>query len=688
MCPTLFASEERGDHTVTISRRTFFRATAASALAAKAGLASAARKRRLNLLWIMTDQQPISTIRAYGGNPTIKTPHLDRIAAEGARFNRFHISAFPCSPSRACFLTGREAHNHGVITNDVLLAPEVPALGDILKKAGYSTGYVGKWHLSGSMYRQAGRKPFDGKWYFEKVADEKQFRYEKVQGGTGEDKPLHGFDHWVGGWEQYRSYLRDVGLGYLVDTTPVGNHNALPSGGDHTHAYSKLPQEHHMAAFFAAEADKFIRARKDSTDPFALVLSFFGPHLPVSPPKPWDDMYPIEQAALPANHHDKLKGKPLRQRINKRCYQLPHWQSLQFRDYIRRYWGYCSYIDHQIGRVLAALDASGKADDTIVLFTSDHGDMVGAHGFVFKLGHCGYDELLRVPFMLRCPGRIEPNTTCDVLAQSVDVLPTLLDLMDVPAPDQMDGRSFLPVLTGKAAHHRDTVICNSMDHNATVITERWKFVLNWNPRDLDELYDLKNDPGEMINLAGKESHADTVADMRARFSRWLTDTAHPYRETILAAMETVPESRIYDLWPEITDFKHFGGNTFEYSYVWHAVQAPPHDKKYWSFTHFANKDYAQDGEIVFRDTTWPDPPTLEWQASKDYAVGPIRVEVPPHAGPGKYAVRIGLYNPATRATPGHLIRGQGNSVTIGELTITKKGGKCAKIAYRPANGRK
>jgi len=640
------------------------------------------RGRRLNLLWIMTDQQPTNTLHAYG-NAKIKTPNLDRIASGGMRFDRFYIAAFPCSPSRACFLTGRYAHNHGVIVNDVPLDAAVPAVGDILKATGYTTGYVGKWHLSGNMYRGLpGREPYDGEWYFKRVSDPASFKYEKAQGGTGEDASQHGFDFWAGGWKDYRQYLRDVGLGKRVDETPVGNHNDLPSGPEGTHIYSELPEEHHMASFFADKATEFLGKQKESEAPFALTVSFYGPHLPVAPPKPWDDMYPIGDVPLPANHDDALEGKPARQLTNRRCYKRPGWNASQFRDYIRRYWGYCSYLDLQIGRVLDALDASGRADDTIVLFTSDHGDMIAAHGFVFKLCHCGYEELLRVPFLLRCPGHIPAGSSCDALVSSVDVLPTLLEMMDVPAPDGIEGRSFLSLAHGNSKIHRDTVFCGSMQNNFTVITNSWKYVLNWNPRDCDELYDRTRDPGEMKNLAADPAHATTVAEMRGTLAQWLEETGYPYRDQVLAAMKQAPDPYL-DLWPEITQFKYLGKGEFEYAYTWHAADAPPKEMKYWSFTHFANPKYADDGDIAFRDTTWPDPPTTAWQAGNTYPVGPIHVRVPGHAGPGKYTVRIGLYNPDKRVSAGNLLRGQGNSVTTGELLVEKKDGRIANITFKP-----
>ena len=359
-----------------LSRRSFLQGSAVSLAAAPMLQAAVEGKKKLNLLWIMTDQQPVHMLSAYA-NPGPETPHLDRLAREGMRFDRMYIAAFPCSPSRSCMLTGRYAHNHGVTTNDVPLDKSVPALGDIMKAAGYHTGYIGKWHLSGSMYRNIpGAKPFEGRWYYKRVEDATGYRYSKEEGDTGEDAPAHGFDHWVGGWKHYHDYLKAQGLGELVEGR-IGNHNDAPSGPEGTHIYSKIPEEHHMAAFFAKEAASFITDQQESEDPFSLVLSFFGPHLPVAPPKPWDERYSLDEVPLPENWQDPLKGKPDRQRSNRRCYKGKDWEERQFRDYVRRYWGYCSYIDAQIGRVFKALDESGQMDTTLVLFTSDHGDMAG-----------------------------------------------------------------------------------------------------------------------------------------------------------------------------------------------------------------------------------------------------------------------------------------------------------------------
>lgn len=652
---------------MAVSRRRFIKAGGVLAAGLLPDWASA-QNRRPNVIFIMTDQHPVDAIGAYG-NTGIKTPNIDRIAAEGVRFDRFYIAAFPCSPSRACYFSGRHAHNHGVIVNDVFFSHDIPSLGSVLKDQGYNTGYVGKWHLSGQMYRGRPNAPMNNEWYYQRVPNDERFQFERKPGGTGENAPQHGFDYWVGGWEHYHRYLRDVGLDEFADAK-IGNHSIAPSGPEGTHIYSKVPEEHHMSAFLAGKAVEFLEQQKTEETPFGLVLSFYGPHLPVAPPQPWDTMYSLDEVPLPENYPDSLESKPIRQRMNRRCYMQPRWTDEPFRDYVRRYWGYSSYIDHQIGRVLKALEDAGKADNTIVIFTSDHGDMMAAHGFVFKLGHCGYEELLRVPFTIRAPGRLQAGTACDKLITSVDVFPTLLGLLGINVPDGVDGQSFLPALEGHDIHEH--VFCNSMDHNLTVIGKRWKYVLNWSPRDIDELYDLENDPGEMTNLARQKAHAETVAHMREAALAWLKETGHPYAATIETAMALEPETRLFDLWPEITDFRDLGNGTFEYTYRWHVEDAPPRDTKYWSFTHFTNRRYARDGDIAFRDTTWPDVPTTEWKEGETRVVGPIRVKIPETAGPGEYDVRIGLYNPEKHEPIGMLLRGQGNAVPLGTLRIKKK----------------
>ncbi|MHC4795122.1 MAG: sulfatase-like hydrolase/transferase [Planctomycetota bacterium] len=520
-------------------RQVFIKSTGVVVLAIVAGFiinvpAHAARQRP-NILYIVTDQQPVSCVAAYG-NKILKTPHLDQLAEAGCTFHSSYIAAFPCSPSRASQLSGRYAHNHGVVENDVLFDEKIPCLGDLCKAAGYDTGYFGKWHLGGYMYRcpQASRpKDVSGKWFWQRVESEEGYKFKAVPGGLGEDGPQHGFETWVGGWKHFRDYLRTVGFDEIIEKRPrTGCHVIAPSGPDRKHVYSLIPEEHHVASFLARNAERFIRERATSEKPWCAVLSFYGPHHPVAPPKPWDEMYSLDQITLPENHYDTLEGKPASQRTEGNCYVLPRWDNNQFKDYIRRYWGYCSYIDKQIGRVLTALSDTNQWDNTITLFTSDHGDMIGAHGMIFKLGHCGYEELYRVPTIIYIPDVTKPGSRMDALASNIDFLPTLLEASGITIPVGIDGKSLLPLVKGKTTQHREMVFADSFNRSLICRDRRYKFVLNWNERGLDELYDLKADPGELKNLAYVAQYAELATKMRQQILDWLRETKHPYVEIV------------------------------------------------------------------------------------------------------------------------------------------------------------
>ncbi|MCY3681891.1 MAG: sulfatase-like hydrolase/transferase [Gemmatimonadetes bacterium] len=489
---------------------------------------------RPNVLLIMTDQQPVSTIGCYG-NSVVKTPAQDRLAQEGMRFDNFYIAAFPCTPSRATYLTGCYTHNHEVVANNVELDDALPSIGNTFRDAGYQTAWIGKWHLGGNMYRGlSGRGPFDDCWVQKRVDSARDFEFVQVEGGTGEDEPRSGFDHWVGGWKHFKAYLQTTGLPDEVKNAPrVGNHQAAPSAPDREHSVSLLGEDHHMAHFFADEMVSFLNANRDNS--FCAVLSFYGPHLPVCPPEPWDSMYDLDDVALPDNYDAPLEDKPRFQWDNARTYVRDVWSRDEVRDYVRRYWGYVSYIDAQIERVLNALDANGQAENTIVMFVSDHGDMVGQFGMVYKLTYCGYDTLMKVPCLVRWPGRIEAGSVNTSLNSSVDVMPTILDLAGVDIPEGVDGESIGGVLKGERDVAREEIFTDLMNRGVMIRQGSWKFVLNWKPlsggvRDLDELYNLADDPLEEHNLAYRDRAR--AASMRDLILSWLEETGHPYVNTI------------------------------------------------------------------------------------------------------------------------------------------------------------
>jgi arylsulfatase A-like enzyme len=485
-------------------------------------------RRPMNLLFIMTDQQPVSTLGCYG-NPLDPTPHLDGLAKKGLRLTNFYIGAFPCSPSRASILTGLYPQGHNVFTNNMVLADNIPSLGFLLRKTGYDTAYFGKSHLKGYMYRgEPGRQPFNGFWYYQGKPSPGGLLLQKIKGGQGEDSPQLGFGTWAGGWKQYHDYLQKAGLGDLLKDAPYpGNHNDLPSAPNSQHRYSLLSQEHHMASFFTQNAVRFLRSSSTKKNPFCLFLSYYGPHLPVAPPKPWNKKYSLGQCPLPANHHDTLEDKPSSQRENKYCYKLPGWNPRQFRDYIRRYYGYTSYIDSQIGRVLDTLKKSGLSDNTIVVFTSDHGDMMGAHGILYKMENSCYEEVGNVPFIISVPGTTRRASVSNGLVSSVDIFPTLLELLGLAPLKEVHGKSFAPLLRHPDKPFRSTLFIHWGPHSVVSFDGQWKYARHAKA-DTDELYNLRGDPGELKNLVNEKKYKALVKKKQQEIQAWLRETAHPY----------------------------------------------------------------------------------------------------------------------------------------------------------------
>ncbi len=504
-----------------------------------------------NVLFIMTDQHPLSCVGAYG-NQVIQTPNLNHLASEGHLLKNFYIAAFACSPSRASFLTGRFLHHHNVFTNNVILDPDIPSLGVLLEQAGYQTGYFGKAHLGGYMY--AGRTGGDGVdylhgpkdamdpvgekiqgyWHHERIEAAAGWLPKKQPGGAGEDRPQLGFSTWKGGWKDYKNWLVDQGRPDFA--AMAGNHDALQSAPEGAHMYSRLGEKYHMAKFFTDEAEKFISRASRNEKPWAAVLSYFGPHLPVSPPQPWDTMYSLDQVTLPVNLNDDLTGKPRLHYQPQLQYVRESWQDDQFRDYIRRYWGYSSYIDDQIGRIFKLLKATNLWNNTIIVFSTDHGDMVAGHGMIFKLGANAYEELFHVPAIIRIPEIRPSQNPIDPLTSSIDILPTILEAAKVDLPAGIDGQSLLPLLRGQTTDNRTEVFAEIHAMGAGKIimcrTDRYKYVYHWLSDDVDELYDLKEDPAEMTNLYKAPTHRAIVQSMRDKIITWSEQTGHRYHKLI------------------------------------------------------------------------------------------------------------------------------------------------------------
>jgi arylsulfatase len=377
-----------------------------------------------NLLFLWTDEQRPDTIGAYH-HPRAplrgRTPHTDRLAAGGALFEQAYCAEPLCTPSRATVLTGVYPHAHGAIHNNVPLPRTYPTIAELLRPHGYACGYAGKWHLGDELRPQRG---FD--WW-----------------SSIEDEYTH--DHRAEGYSSYHRWLVAHGV-----TPPDVDDDGSPVFSRLSAA--QLPEHLGKPAFLAQEARRFLDEHAGSTEgaagarPFALYVNFLEPHFPLR--GPWDDLFFPGDVRLPDTWQGPPDaGMPLRYRLRRDGFAAhnPHVGTDDVAGWtaaIARYWGLASLVDKYVGQILDHLEALGLVEDTIVVYSSDHGDMMGEHRLIAKA--MPYEASARVPLLLRGPG-IAPQRVAAPVSQ-VDLVPTLLDLLGIAAPAHVQGESLAPVL--------------------------------------------------------------------------------------------------------------------------------------------------------------------------------------------------------------------------------------------------
>jgi len=453
-------------------------------------------KQKPNILFLLTDQQRYDSLSCNGA-PNCRTPAIDQMAANGVRFTHAYTPIALCSPARASLLTGLYPHNHGqlsnmgnfngVFANQVLDKPVYPKL---LKEAGYNVGCVGKWHLAN-----------EG------------------------DKEQWGFDRWHP-YREWHQWLREDGIDFRIDRDEV---QRLEWGGNSAFCgRSTLSAERTMEAWAADKTIELIKHYAGSDTPFMIVSNFFGPHFPYAVPAPYDMMYNPNQVERWGNFDEQFINKPSIQqkemlRWNASHLTWPDWQRV-----IATYWGFCTFIDDQIRRIFDCLETTGLADETVVIFSSDHGDMLGSHR-LFNKGFHMYEETHHIPFVVRWPGITQMGATCDAFVNLVDLMPTLLEIGGANMPETFDGRSLVPFLRGETVEDwPEDVYAEFHGYEATlasvrmVRTKSWKYV--YNPYSEDELYDMQSDPHELNNLANHHGYKHILRRMKERMVNWLRRT--------------------------------------------------------------------------------------------------------------------------------------------------------------------
>ena len=436
------------------------------------------QSRRPNILLYCTDQQRFDTIGALG-NPHVQTPTLDRLVKGGTAFTHTYCQSPICTPSRASLMSGLyPSRVHNTRNGNATFPDSPPLISKLIADSGYDAGMIGKFHLQSSGKRTEPRLD-DGfrKWHFSHAPR----------------------DDWPVGEHDYADWVRDQG----------GDLNALRESPD------RVPEELHQTTWATERAIEFIddaEGARDPDQPWFLNLNIYDPHPPFIPPADYEARFDPE--AMPGPHFEpgdletqaKLKEADFQDEVRTPEEHRAH-------EAQARYYAMIALIDTQLARLLAHLEATGEADNTVVIFTSDHGETLGDHGLMYK-GCRFYEGLVRIPLLFHAPGRFATDLQSDALVEWLDLSATLLDLAGVPIPDYHQGKTLCPILDGNASpeDHRDFVRCEYFDalssyftggHGAFATMHRTrthKLCLYHSLGGVGELYDLEQDPWEHRDL--------------------------------------------------------------------------------------------------------------------------------------------------------------------------------------------
>lgn len=474
--------------------------------------------KRLSFLLIYTDQQRADTLGAWG-NRAISTPSIDDLCERGVSFTQSYCASPMCSPSRAAFATGRYPRINGCRWNGIPLPRSETTFMELLRDSGYATVLNGKLHLWPHQTR--------------KLTDP-SFGYEQSQiGENPRDHPYSAYREWR---EQHFPGLDDD---RRLRTYNEGLQTYVPA----------LPEEAHFSTWVADQTIEFLEA--GPTEPFLLTMSFIDPHHPFAPPEPFASQYDPISVPAPRYQSGELMDKaphfmevhkglvdPIlgrqansstRSRFPAGCVDLSAVTEHDWRQLVALYYGMISMVDAQIGRVMRVLKSRGLAERTVVIFISDHGELLGDHGLLFK-GPFHYDSVLRVPMVVCLPGLTEPRESA-ALVEQIDLTTTILQLAGLPVPNAMQGRSLLPLLEGSEWQGREAVLIERDDRYwdldmLTLRTERLKLTRYAN-KPYGELFDLHNDPGEVSNRWDDPAYRSVKSDLLGLLLDRLAETEDP-----------------------------------------------------------------------------------------------------------------------------------------------------------------
>ena len=433
-----------------------------------------------NVLVIQTDEHHFKTLGCYGGR-IVETPNIDWIANHGAIATSFYATTPVCSPSRGALISGRYPQNTPVTNNNISLGDHVVTFAEVLRRKGYKTGYAGKWHLDGL--------------------------------GKPQWAPIRKF-----GFDDNR-YMFNRGHWKKFEITNDGPRVAAIKRGKPFYGVENADKESFSTDWLANRTIDFINTNK--AKPFCYMVSFPDPHGPNTVRKPYDTMYKDVNVPIPVS-------------VNKPRSQTPRWAAGDPKitaDTVRllmpKYYGMIKCLDDNIGRILDALRKNGQIDNTIIVFTSDHGDLCGEHGRLNK--GVPYEGSARIPFLFYCPGKIPVGTIVNQALSCVDFVPTLFALTGDKLPKGVDGRDASALFRGSKNQWEDIAFIRSTSTGKpwlAAITDRYKII--YSALDDPWLFDLKSDPVELHNAFTKPNAQRIVKLLTAKLAAYTKDHNDPY----------------------------------------------------------------------------------------------------------------------------------------------------------------
>ncbi|MEW4530179.1 sulfatase [Maioricimonas sp. JC845] len=426
-----------------------------------------------NVVFILSDDHRYDAM-SFMGHPFAKTPHMDAMARNGAHLKNAFVTTSLCSPSRASILTGLYTFRHRVIDNQRLVPEGTVFFPQYLQKAGYTTGFIGKWHM-----------------------------------GHASDEPRPGFDYWFSFKGQGNYY-------------PPNEKYTLNDNG------KRVPQDGYITTLLTRKAVEFLEQQAGSDEPFFLYLSHKAVHGPFTPEPKYRDTLadvPFELPPTSERHNDNLRNRPrwlLDQRNSWHGMDFPLHSGESIEALYKSYCEALRSVDDSIGAVMEQLKKMGIYDDTLVIYMGDNGYMFGEYGLIDK--RVAYETSSRVPMLMQCPAIIKGGTVVEEVVANIDIAPTVMEAMGLKKPPYMDGQSFLPLAEGKSVPWRDYFLYvyyweQNYPQTPTHFSlrgDRFKYTTYYGLWDTDELFDIQADPMEQNNLIHDPEYAATAKRMQNR----------------------------------------------------------------------------------------------------------------------------------------------------------------------------